>query len=346
MKIDKILCPNCNSLMQLKKAYKGKNAGGQFYGCTRFPRCRGTRPYDHNTSNGVAKSIQEKPKLSKTSSLQGTKNTKTVLKEETKNKFLSLIKYYRECVQIESLNEIELYASEENKDFVQCPQDKEWLASGKEKYTLESDDSHRSFGKNLRWKGRQANYYYAYPIYVNQFVRKDSGEKSASLLPVLIFPVTIERNADNINIKRSGVFSPQINARVFNKRNVASRPEQKRYLVQKMLEGWNDNNTFEVNLNHVIGGLKEELGIDVFVDPKLDTLSSNIVNIEKCESGFYAVGMLFASQGSSYTYGLEEELGEIEKMLATSSSNMPIIEALLERREPSLDQKIEKTQLD
>jgi len=36
-------CPVCQSLMKLRTAKKGGNAGEHFWGCSRFPACRGTR---------------------------------------------------------------------------------------------------------------------------------------------------------------------------------------------------------------------------------------------------------------------------------------------------------------
>jgi len=36
-------CPNCRSEMVMRTAQKGPNAGGQFWGCSRFPKCRGIR---------------------------------------------------------------------------------------------------------------------------------------------------------------------------------------------------------------------------------------------------------------------------------------------------------------
>jgi restriction system protein len=36
-------CPICNSPMARRTAKKGPNAGSDFWGCTRFPACRGTR---------------------------------------------------------------------------------------------------------------------------------------------------------------------------------------------------------------------------------------------------------------------------------------------------------------
>lgn len=37
-------CPVCRAPMQRRIARKGANAGADFWGCTRFPTCRGTRP--------------------------------------------------------------------------------------------------------------------------------------------------------------------------------------------------------------------------------------------------------------------------------------------------------------
>ena len=37
-------CPVCASTMVLRTARRGANAGGEFWGCTRFPDCKGTRP--------------------------------------------------------------------------------------------------------------------------------------------------------------------------------------------------------------------------------------------------------------------------------------------------------------
>lgn len=47
---DEPLCPKCDERMVLRKARKGKNAGGEFWGCPRFPRCNGTRTSTFNLS--------------------------------------------------------------------------------------------------------------------------------------------------------------------------------------------------------------------------------------------------------------------------------------------------------
>ncbi|ANK91545.1 MULTISPECIES: topoisomerase DNA-binding C4 zinc finger domain-containing protein [unclassified Rhizobium] len=38
-------CPNCGAAMRLRTARRGYRRGNKFWGCTRYPACRGTRPY-------------------------------------------------------------------------------------------------------------------------------------------------------------------------------------------------------------------------------------------------------------------------------------------------------------
>jgi restriction system protein len=43
MEPDRKVCPLCQSPMKLRTAKKGGSAGAHFWGCSRFPACRGTR---------------------------------------------------------------------------------------------------------------------------------------------------------------------------------------------------------------------------------------------------------------------------------------------------------------
>jgi hypothetical protein len=40
---DSDACPDCGSPMKVKTARRGRSAGEQFYGCSRYPACKGTR---------------------------------------------------------------------------------------------------------------------------------------------------------------------------------------------------------------------------------------------------------------------------------------------------------------
>ncbi len=41
----KVKCPICGGGMSVRTARVGKNAGGKFWGCKRFPRCKGTKTH-------------------------------------------------------------------------------------------------------------------------------------------------------------------------------------------------------------------------------------------------------------------------------------------------------------
>ncbi|PKL93801.1 MAG: hypothetical protein CVV20_01785, partial [Gemmatimonadetes bacterium HGW-Gemmatimonadetes-1] len=41
-----LLCPLCGREMVLRTAKKGPTPGSKFYGCSAYPRCKGTRPYE------------------------------------------------------------------------------------------------------------------------------------------------------------------------------------------------------------------------------------------------------------------------------------------------------------
>lgn len=44
MTIGAPFCPECQSRMVKRKAKRGANAGQAFWGCARYPDCKGTRP--------------------------------------------------------------------------------------------------------------------------------------------------------------------------------------------------------------------------------------------------------------------------------------------------------------
>jgi superfamily I DNA and/or RNA helicase len=257
---------------------------------------------------------------------------KRVMDSSIKEKLLSLIRYYRECVQIEDLSDIRIYSSEENKIFIQCPQEQEWLSSGKESYEINSDSiDFKEFGAKLKYRSRQVSYYYAYPIYIEKFFLRDSRQPSFRVLPFFIFPVEVEKTQQKISIKRSESIKPQINTSILDVRGVARKPEQKRDFVQSLLERWNDEEDVEANLKQAIALISEEFGKDVVMDSQLETLTSRRVDIQNTESGFYATGVFFVTQGSDFTFGLEEELNDLERILNDGGMSAPVIEAIISR---------------
>jgi restriction system protein len=46
---DRPKCPTCRKPMALRRAKAGKNVGQEFWGCSAFPQCRGTRTCEQST---------------------------------------------------------------------------------------------------------------------------------------------------------------------------------------------------------------------------------------------------------------------------------------------------------
>jgi len=315
--------------MKLRMAHNGRNAGGQFYGCSRFPQCRGTRD-NMDIMDAKLTRIGQR-------NTPGQLSDSSKLDEYTQQKFTNLIKYYRECVQVEGLNEIELFASEENKEFIQCVSDVEWLTSEKETFEINYQNPLKEFGKKYRFKSKPVSYYYSYPVYVRNFTRRDNGKKDVTILPFFIFPVSVENSSEKIIVKRMEGFRPQINTRVLGRAGISVRPEQKRDFIQKILEKWDDTEDINSNFKKEIPFLMKEFSADnIFVDNDLDKLISRNLNIQNAEEGIYATGVLFAAQSSVYTFGLEEELEDIEKMVVNGIVELPVIKSIIKREKVDL----------
>jgi restriction system protein len=55
-------CPTCGKPMVLRTARQGKQSGSQFWGCTGYPECRGTRELGSGGSVGSDRSVRSQPK--------------------------------------------------------------------------------------------------------------------------------------------------------------------------------------------------------------------------------------------------------------------------------------------
>lgn len=60
---DAVVCPRCGAKMVMQFASRGPNAGNCFWGCSRFPQCRGSRTID----GGAGKAASARPRTAKAS---------------------------------------------------------------------------------------------------------------------------------------------------------------------------------------------------------------------------------------------------------------------------------------
>lgn len=322
--METIKCPKCGSSMRVRFAKQSRRGNRRFYGCSRFPQCRGTRDISdvpEPTNTAVTKSSSTPAPIKK-------------LSPEFKAKFLKLIRYYRECIQTENLSDIDFFGDKEGEHFVQCPAEKEWLSSEKQIFELNAvERGAQSFGRQTRGRKRASNFYYGFPLYVYRYKDRHTNVENAIVRPFLLVPIEYEKNGNLVNLKRTEAYRPQVNTGVLRAKSVAPRPEQQKAFMEQVLEKWKEGEGFELNFRAVIEIIKEEFGEGNFIDPQLDNLSSNVIDLKNAESGFYSSGILFYSQGSQYTFGVEEELEEIgNKVNADAFHALPVLEALVTRQ--------------
>ncbi|AMJ40231.1 topoisomerase DNA-binding C4 zinc finger domain-containing protein [Anaerotignum propionicum] len=56
---DSKICPKCGAPMVLRIAQKGANKGAEFWGCSKFPKCRAIEQVEESHNNDVAKEAVE-----------------------------------------------------------------------------------------------------------------------------------------------------------------------------------------------------------------------------------------------------------------------------------------------
>ncbi len=99
-------CPHCSQAMVLRAAGKGHNKGKQFYGCSRFPRCKGTRPLTSQPSETDPKVILSNPNEAITAT-KAPEPPKLPLKEKrplTDQQRKELIKLHDRLLNLSSQN--------------------------------------------------------------------------------------------------------------------------------------------------------------------------------------------------------------------------------------------------
>ena len=89
-KLEDPKCPKCFSSMILRMAQKGSNSGNSFWGCSKFPRCRGTKAYQGNEVQTESKTIAMKPNPKTIETPPPLPEKRTELSEIQKNQLIKL----------------------------------------------------------------------------------------------------------------------------------------------------------------------------------------------------------------------------------------------------------------
>ena len=206
-----------------------------------------------------------------------------------------LIEYYRACISVENTAEVKFLRRNNGKDFFHVTQE-ECISSGSD--TLEIDErnpSFRSFIDGARWNKAPSTYFYGFPCY----------DKDQSIHPLFIFDVeSTQEQAANAFVLQPN--QPRINTSGFG----FLRPEEQREATQALDECWDENRTVFDNVDATL--------------QRLETIFPGFNRNTLLHSPF---GVLFRAIDSTYTQGLQQELGQ----LAVNSSPNEVCEIILDR---------------
>jgi len=236
--------------------------------------------------------------------------------DEVSSRWQKLLKYYFACISVENAGDITLYSSSEWKDFIQVPDkakaEKEWLASGREKLEIDSNNSEmQDFISGPRWSKRPSPFFYGFPCHVKYIEQSRSGWTGNILQPILIFGI------DPIKTEKGYSFvlqsdRPRINSAFLTDRSLLTSIEERKHVAEAVLGLWDENRSRAQNIRMILKSIAEIISQEVsFSKDVLSGKTSNLKESEKTSNGIYPIAIVFKGQGSPYTFGLEQEVAEL-----------------------------------
>jgi superfamily I DNA and/or RNA helicase/very-short-patch-repair endonuclease len=210
------LCPKCNAPMVLRTAKKGRNAGKQFYGCSRYrPKwgCNGTRPYsnkdkDSTSNNNIENSKIDDQKLkvegnplsdAQRSELQKLRDR--LLNLSSCNRSIRLNRLYaRWTFDLGELNVFgDQVANEIIQSALQYKSEISLLPMPSMLLDAKQVDIHRSLSEKIKYLSRSVNeierekglhdLYIGFPFLIG----KPAGSEDLIQAPVFLIPVRLEK---------------------------------------------------------------------------------------------------------------------------------------------------------
>lgn len=155
-------CPNCGSRMVKRTARSGPNAGGQFWGCPRYPSCRGIRSLADGPAAQSRSSSGSVPPTRRSS----TRSAAPIPRIESREH--NLIRYYIGCIEGEGTRELVIQASGDGERFLLVSAGAERLLTSDSGDWRQVSDEPRlaAWAAKRAMASRSERLLYGYPIVV------------------------------------------------------------------------------------------------------------------------------------------------------------------------------------
>lgn len=217
----------------------------------------------------------------------------------------NLLKYYIECIEIESLEEMSFPSFKMDEAFIRFPQSNEW--SAQENSVLELNAPQR-MRNTLALGGGTSALYYGWPIYARPAVTKN-GNPYCWIEPVFILKVEFHPDGHSYELTLLREW-PKVNDRILKR--FAQTIEERIQLVESL--------GLSSAENLVAGGLISHWNRLVELFPNLQLAESiQVTNLSSADlsglqqEGFYNQALLLTSSAPRYSRGLLRELRSLSE---------------------------------
>ena len=236
-------------------------------------------------------------------------------------KLLNLIRYLKECIEIESLEDFSFPSFKINKSFLALPLDKEWSKLENSNLNISPPPE---FRRKLQLGGGTSSLYYGWPIYVKTAISKNNT-RYAWIEPVFILRVEYEQdyNAYTLTLQKEW---PKINDRILKRytENIEERMQLTDTLGLPEVEILPDDGLelFWNRLNDIFS--------DIVINENID--SNNLVlgdfnNFQ--DDGYYNRSILIPADTPWYHRGLLRELRQLARPEYISKINSTSLDYLI-----------------
>jgi very-short-patch-repair endonuclease/RecA/RadA recombinase len=320
-------CPRCGSRMALRTA---RGSGTRFWGCTRYPSCRGTRNYGGAQAGGRPLPSEGGVRRDTPSgSRRSTGRTAAVgqptagLPIDLAKRLGKLLRFYDDCLERESVRELSFPKEESTGRLIYGNFPPAGLLAGGSLDTSgRSDDAGRLriFVAEQRVGGVSQGLHYAYPL-----VLLSDDVRGAQLAPLMYIPLIVELHGDNYRLLAED--HPRVNYLLLERggfsleESIGIASE-----IEERLESASANDLWAC-MRTEIERLVNDIPLKIVesLDPNNLATSPSIRDLD--EDGIYNRGLVFKAERLGFTASVRAEMERISNGmgLAVDTPLVPLL---------------------
>jgi very-short-patch-repair endonuclease len=219
--------------------------------------------------------------------------------------FRNLVNYYLDCLLEDSANDVSAFASGRNLSYLEL-EEPELSTRSNSCFTPSESSKFKSLYSQQIQGNRKVAWWYGFPN-TYKTIQSKKGWTGGIITPLFMLPVNLDHN----NVPTLADSFPKVNLNALTTFNI-SLEEAKRIIAELDIYSSDSQGTltsFLSRFKSVYPGLPW----------KLNSRGTKFSSFSESDYGIYEKGIIYASESSNYTHGLEYELNR----LLHSDGNLP-----------------------